>query len=130
MPGVLTRQGRDKKCSSSKYAGVTQLVEYRLPKPVVAGSSPVARSKCLSDNDCVAGSAEGIPSEKSQFRSKNFFFPLNFYSKSYILVAQFLELFFKFFRSFIGRLAQLVQSTCLTSRGSLVRIHERPHTNK
>ena len=25
-----------------------------------------------------------------------------------------------------GRLAQLVQSTCLTSRGSLVRIHHRP----
>ena len=26
-------------------AGVTQLVEFRLPKPVVAGSNPVARSR-------------------------------------------------------------------------------------
>ena len=27
-----------------------------------------------------------------------------------------------------GRLAQLVQSICLTSRGSAVRIRQRPHT--
>ena len=30
----------------------------------------------------------------------------------------------------IGRLAQLVQSVCLTSRGSGVRIPQRPHTKK
>ena len=29
--------------------------------------------------------------------------------------------------NFIGRLAQLVQSVCLTSRGSAVRIRQRPH---
>ena len=30
----------------------------------------------------------------------------------------------------IGRLAQLVQSICLTSRGSAVRIRQRPHEQK
>ena len=30
-----------------KDADVAQLVEHRLPKPVVAGSSPVVRLKCL-----------------------------------------------------------------------------------
>ncbi len=30
-------------------------------------------------------------------------------------------------REAIGRLAQLVQSICLTSRGSAVRIRQRPH---
>ena len=29
-----------------------------------------------------------------------------------------------------GRLAQLVQSICLTSRGSAVRIRQRPQTSK
>ena len=29
-----------------------------------------------------------------------------------------------------GRLAQLVQSICLTSRGSAVRIRQRPHKNE
>ena len=80
------------------------IVSRVLPKAFLR-KSPVARSKCLSDHDYVAGSAKGIPSEESQFRSKNFFFRLNFYSKSYILVAQFLELFFKFCRSFIWALS-------------------------
>ena len=34
------------------------------------------------------------------------------------------------FRKRIGRLAQLVQSVCLTSRGSGVRIPQRPPKNK
>ena len=34
--------------------------------------------------------------------------------------------FFSFFNWLLGRLAQLVQSICLTSRGSAVRIRQRP----
>ncbi len=42
------------------------------------------------------------------------------FSKSYIF-ASLLK------RECIGRLAQLVQSICLTSRGSAVRTRQRPH---
>ena len=35
-----------------------------------------------------------------------------------------------FFNAREGRLAQLVQSICLTSRGSAVRIRQRPHKKK
>ena len=45
------------------------------------------------------------------------------FSKSYIF-ASLLK------RECIGRLAQLVQSICLTSRGSAVRTRQRPHQKK
>ena len=45
------------------------------------------------------------------------------FSKSYIF-ASLLK------RECIGRLAQLVQSICLTSRGSAVRIRQRPPKNE
>ena len=36
---IITRRGRE-----MRWAGIAQLVEYKLPKLGVAGSNPVARS--------------------------------------------------------------------------------------
>ena len=61
---------------------------------------------------------QGIHKENSSFKQKLLEKICSYQKKSYLCIA--------FETRDIGRLAQLVQSICLTSRGSAVRIRQRP----
>ena len=81
------------------FGAIAQLVEQRTENPCVPGSIPGGTTIILVS--WMSGLVTGLQNQLQRFESAT-------------------DLFY------IGRLAQLVQSVCLTSRGSGVRIPQRP----
>ena len=81
------------------FGAIAQMVEQRTENPCVPGSIPGGTTIILVS--WMSGLVTGLQNQLQRFESAT-------------------DLFY------IGRLAQLVQSVCLTSRGSGVRIPQRP----
>ena len=86
-----------------KQGAIAQLVEQRTENPCVPGSIPGGTTHMVG---WMSGLVSGLQNQPQRFESAT-----------------------DLTRLIFGRLAQLVQSVCLTSRGSAVRIRQRPQVD-